>query len=131
MKSGVESVVMCQGWFINFGKHITVIKNVNIRRSWGRVYGRSLYYFCNFSGNLMTLPKQKVYFKMNCWEDASRDGMRDREERTEIGGKAGPMTRPRREDWAERKTICRLDSGKFKAISKWHLLSLSERKCYH
>lgn len=131
IKSGVESVVMCQGWFLNFGKRTTVIKkNVNIR-SRGRVCGSSLYYFCNFSGNLMTIPKQKVYFKMNRWEDASRDGMGDQEDRTEIGGEAGPMTRPGREDWVERKSICRLDSGKFKTISKWHLLSVSERKCYH
>lgn len=124
-------MVMCQSWFLNFGKCTMAINNVNIRRSWGTVCGSSLYYFCNFSGNLMTIPKQKVYFKMNRWEDASRDRMGDQEEKTEIGRKAGVMTRPRREDWAERKFICRLDSGKFKAISKWHLLSLSESKWYH
>lgn len=93
MKSGVESVVMCQGCFLNFGKRTMAIKNVNIRRGWGRVCGRSLYCFCNFSGNLMTIPKPKVYFEMNCWEDASRDGMGDQEEnRDQWGRRADDQT---------------------------------------
>lgn len=44
--------------------------------------------------------------------------MGDQEERKEkIGEKAGPATRPRRDDWPKSKYICRLESEKFKVIS--------------
>lgn len=41
----------------------------------------NVYYFCNFSQNLIIIPKQKIYFKVSCWENTSRDGMGDQEER--------------------------------------------------
>lgn len=55
---------------------------------------------------------------MSCWENASRDGVGDQEERKKmVGPKAGPVTRPRRVNWGERKYVCRVDPGKVKAIS--------------
>lgn len=60
----------------------------------GEGYVGNLYYFCNFSQNLIIIPKPKIYFKMSCWENTSRDGVRDQEER-KFGQKAGTMTRPR------------------------------------
>lgn len=55
---------------------------------------------------------------MNSWDEDSRDGMEDQKERKEkVGKKVEPVTRPRGDDWAERKYICRSDSEKFKAVS--------------
>lgn len=55
---------------------------------------------------------------MSCWKEASRDGTGDQQERKEkIGEKAGPVTRRRRDDWAENKCICRLESEKLKVVS--------------
>ena len=48
---------------------------------------------------------------MSYWKDDFKE-----RERSEIGRKPGPVTRPRREIWAE-KEVCRCDGGKFKAIS--------------
>jgi len=58
-----------------------------------------------------TIPKQRVYFYLSYWKDDSKE-----RERSKTGRKPGPVTRPRREIWAE-KEVCRCDGGKFKAIS--------------
>lgn len=74
--------------------------------------------FVSFLEIYWLFEKKPVYFKMSCWKEASRDGTGDQQERKEkIGEKAGPVTRRRRDDWAENKCICRLESEKLKVVS--------------
>lgn len=96
----------------------------------GERYYENLYYFCNFSGNLIIIPEQNIYFKMSCWENATKGGMGD-QEKGKNGQRSRQMTRPSRVNWAERKHICRFDMGSSGPSPRWHLLSLSERRCYH